>query len=41
VLQAQTALALAAVGHDDVIEGLIRPTAPRQAYRYHARNTLK
>src|SRR6185312_3898097 len=41
VLQAQPALALAAVGDDHVIEGLIRRTAPRQAYRYHGRNTLK
>src|SRR5207237_4533756 len=37
VLQAQPALALAAVGHDDVIEGLVARPAPRQADGYHDR----
>ena len=36
VLEAGAALALAAVGHDDVIKGLIPRPAPRQANRYHA-----
>src|SRR5581483_8945367 len=35
VLQAQTALPLAAVGHYDVVKGLVAPTAPRQTYGYH------
>src|ERR1700732_2985567 len=37
VLQAQPALALAAVGYDDVIEGLVARPAPRQADGYHDR----
>jgi hypothetical protein len=40
VLQARAALPLAAVGHYHVVEGLIAPTAPRQAYGYHTRNAL-
>ena len=35
VLEARAALALAAVGHDDVIEGLIARAAPRQANCHH------
>src|SRR5256886_17024644 len=40
VLQAQPALALAAVGHDDVVEGLVARPAPRQADGYHDRIAL-
>src|SRR2546429_9983309 len=40
VLQAQPALALAAVGHDDVIEGLVARPAPRQADGYPDRIAL-
>src|SRR5215472_2100235 len=40
MLQARAALALTAVGHDDVIEGLIAPPAPRQANGYHGRTAL-
>src|ERR1700680_2838952 len=40
VLQTRTALALAAVGHDDVIEGLVARPAPRQANGYHDRIAL-
>src|SRR6185437_78594 len=35
VLETGSALALAAVGHDDVIEGLISRPAPRQANGHH------
>src|SRR2546421_7518082 len=40
VLQAQPALALAAVGPDDVVEGLVARPAPRQADGYHDRIAL-
>src|SRR5579872_4899798 len=40
VLEARAALALAAIGHDDVIEGLIAPSAPRQANGNHGRFAL-
>src|SRR5256886_16777209 len=40
VLEAQPALALAAVGHHDVIEGLVARPAPRQADGYHDRIAL-
>src|SRR5579864_3208537 len=40
VLQARTTLALAAVGDDDVIEGLIARPTPRQANGYHDRIAL-
>src|SRR5215472_17471139 len=41
VLEARAALALASVGHDDVIEGLVARPAPRQANGYHGRIALK
>src|SRR5262252_8244144 len=41
VLEARAALALAAIGHDDVIEGLVARPAPRQANGYHGRIALK
>src|SRR3974377_1895446 len=37
VLGARAALALAAVGHDDVVEGLVARHAPRQANGNHDR----
>src|SRR5215469_6010468 len=40
VLQARAALALAAVGDDDVIEGLVARPAPRQTNGYHDRIAL-
>src|SRR6185437_10090412 len=40
VLEAQAALALAAVRHHYVIEGLIPRPAPRQANGYHDRSAL-
>src|SRR4029077_6479344 len=40
VLQAEAPLALAAVGYDHVIEGLVARPAPRQANGYHDRIAL-
>src|SRR5207302_8770039 len=40
VLEARAALALAAVGNHDVIEGLVSAPAPRQANRDHDRIAL-
>src|SRR6516165_4797273 len=40
VLKARATLALTAVGHDDVIEGLVAPSAPRQANGYHGLTAL-
>src|SRR5256885_17164957 len=40
VPQAQPALALAAAGHHDVVEGLVARPAPRQADGYHDRIAL-
>src|SRR5690606_7564355 len=35
LLEARTALPLAAIRHDDMIEGLVAASAPRETYGYH------